>query len=309
MPALSGSYPRMEWLNYHHLLYFHVAAREGSIARASEQLRLAQPTISGQIKLLEDRLGERLFERAGRGIRLTEMGRVVFRYSEEIFGLGRELLDTVKGRPSGRPVRLLVGVSDVVPKLIVKKLLEPVLRGPDPVQLFCREATPKDLMASLAMHELDVVIADAAIGANSGVRVFHHLLGESTVDIFGTKKLASLYKKGFPKSLDGAPLLFPSESTHLRRALEQWFEQIDSSPKMIAEFEDSALLKTFGQDGLGLFAAPTAIAAEIERQYDVVSLGTAKGVVERYYAISAERKIKHPAVVAISENARQDLFA
>lgn len=299
----------MEWLNYHHLLYFHVAAREGSIAKASEQLRLAQPTVSGQIKLLEERLGEQLFERAGRGLRLTEMGRVVFRYSDEIFGLGRELLDTVAGRPSGRPARLVVGVSDVVSKLIVKRLLEPVLRGPEAVQLFCREETPKQLMASLALHELDVVIADDTIGAGGNVRVFHHLLGESTIDIFGAKKLASRYRRDFPRSLDGAPMLLPSESAHLRRSLEQWFERLRVNPVLVAEFEDSALLKTFGQDGLGLFAAPTAIAAEVERQYGVVSIGTAMGVVERYYAVSAERRIKHPAVVAIQEAARSDLFA
>lgn len=299
----------MEWLNYHHLLYFHVAAREGSIARACEQLRLAQPTVSGQIKLLEESLGEPLFERAGRGIRLTEVGRLVYGYSQEIFGLGRELVDTVKGRPSGRPLRLVVGVSDVVPKLIVKRLLDPVLRGAHPVQLSCRDDTPKQLIAALALHELDVVIADATIGVNSGVRVFHHLLGESAVELFGTEKLVRPLKKSFPSSLDGAPILLPSESAHLRRSLEQWFERIHVRPRLIAELEDSALLKTFGQEGLGLFAGPSAISAEIQRQYEVVSLGVAKGVVERYYAISGARKIKHPAVVAISESARQDLFA
>jgi len=298
----------MEWINYHHLLYFWVTAKEGSIARAAEKLRLAPPTISGQLKLLEEQLGEQLFEREGRGLKLTEMGRVALRYADEIFGLGRELLDTMKGRPSGRPARLVVGVSDVVPKLIIKRLLEPVLTGPDAVQLICREESPKSLLASLALHDLDVVISDAPIGVGSNVRVFHHPLGESSVEIFGTKKLAAQYRRGFPKSLDGAPVLLPTDTSALRRSLDQWFEKHGVQPRVVAELEDSALLKTFAQDGLGLFAAPTVVAREIERQYEVVSVGKATGVIERFYAISVERKLKHPAVVTISEHARNDLF-
>ena len=298
----------VEWLNYHHLLYFWMVAREGSIAQASKQLLLAQPTITGQIRALENTLGEKLFSRSGRNLVLTEVGRLVYRYANEIFSLGRELTDVLKGRPAGRPVRLLVGVSDVLPKLIAYRLLQPALALPEPVHIVCHEDHPERLLADLATFGLDVVLTDAPVGSSARVRVFSHLLGTCGVSFFGAWSLAAKYRKRFPASLDGAPFLLPLENTTLRRSLEQWFDAQGIRPQVVGEFQDSALLKVFGQAGIGLFAAPTVIENEVRRHYGVSVLGRTESVTERFYAISVERKLKHPAVVAISEAARQTLF-
>lgn len=299
----------MEWINYHHLLYFWTVARAGSIVKASEELRLAQPTISGQIRTLEDTLGEKLFTRVGRNLVLTDVGHVVYRYADEIFGLGRELLDTLKGRPSGRPIKLHVGISDAMPKMISHRLLQPALALEGPVQLICREDKTERLLAELAVHGLDMVLTDAPIAGAARVRAFNHLLGECTVSFFGTTELARQYKRDFPRSLEGAPLLLPTDNALLRRSLEQWFESLGVRPRIIAEFEDSALLKVFGQHGAGLFPAPSALESEICEQYHVRSIGRAEGVIERFYAITVERRIKHPAVAAISVAARSELFS
>jgi len=298
----------MEWLNYHHLRYFWTVAREGSLVAAGKVLRLSHPTLSAQIHALEDQLGEKLFVRVGRRLALTEMGRVVYRYAEEIFSLGREMVDTVKGRASGQPLRLNVGIADVVPKLVVRRLLQPALSQSEPVRLVCHEDSYEKLLADLALHTLDIVISDAPVPPGSSVRAFNHLLGETGVSFFGTKSLASSYRRGFPKSLNGAPLLLPLESMTLRRSLNQWFERHDIKPKVVAEFEDSALLKVFGADGVGVFSAPTVIEADVSRQFGVQVLGRAPEVRERFYAISVERKLKNPAVVAISEGARYETF-
>jgi LysR family transcriptional activator of nhaA len=298
----------MEWLNYHHLLYFWVVAREGSIARATKQLRLAQPTISGQIRRLEEALGEKLFSRQGRSLRLTEIGRVVYRYADEIFGLGRELQDTLRGAPAGRPLNLVVGVADVVPKLIARRLLEPALRLAEPVRLVCREDKPDRLLADLALHELDLVLADAPVSPSLRIRAFSHLLGECHVVFLAVPALAAAHRRGFPRSLDGAPLLLPTENTMLRRSLDAWFTSHGIRPRIAGEFEDSALLKEFGQTGLGIFPVSSVIAKEIQAQYQVRPVGRLRDVRERYYAISVERRLQHPAVVAISEEARQKLF-
>jgi LysR family transcriptional activator of nhaA len=298
----------MEWLNYHHLLYFWTVAREGSVTRAGEQLRLAQPTISGQIKALEDALGERLFDRSGRRLVLTDIGRVVYQYAEEIFSLGRELQDTLKGRPTGRPVRFTVGVADAVPKLVAYRLLLPALSLPEPVHVVCREDKPERLIAELAAHSLDLVIADSPLGAGAKVKAYSHLLGETPVGIFGAEALAAAHRRGFPRSLEGAPLLVPTESSSLRRSLDQWLDAEGIRPRVVGEIEDSALLKTFGQAGLGLFPAPLAIEAEVRAQFGVRLVGRLDAVRERFYALSVERKIKHPAVLAISEAARRKLF-
>ena len=263
----------MEWLNYHHLLYFWTMARQGSLARASAELRLAQSTISGQIRALEDSLGEKLFARRGRRLVLTEMGRVVFRYAEEIFSLGRELRDAVKGRPVGRPLSLMVGVADVVPKLVARRLLEPALKLPEPVRLICREDKPERLFAELAVHNLDIVLADAPIDPSIRIRAFSHLLGECGIVFFGTAKLAAAHRRNFPESLDGAPVILPTENTTLRRSLDQWFAARGIRPRVVGEFEDSALLKVFGQVGMGLFPASSVIADEVQRQYQVRPVG------------------------------------
>lgn len=299
----------MEWVNYHHLLYFWVVAREGGLVPAGKVLRLSHPTLSAQIHSLEDRLGEKLFAKSGRKLELTEMGRVVFRYADEIFTLGREMLDTVKGRATGRALRLDVGVVDVVPKLVVRRLLHPALGLSEKVHLVCYEDSFDKLLSDLALHSLDIVISDSPVPPGSSVRAFNHLLGESSVSFFGTKELVKKYKRGFPGSLNGAPVLLPLENTTLRRALNQWFDRHEIKPHVVAEFEDSALLKVFGADGEGLFPGSAVVENEVMSQYGVQLLGRIDEVKERFYAISAERRLKHPAVVAVSDAARQSLFA
>lgn len=299
----------MEWLNYHHLLYFWTVAKEGSIAKACDKLLLAQPTISGQLRQLEDSIGEKLFRRAGRGLALTEVGQVVYRYAEEIFGLGRELQDVLKGRPRGRPARLMVGISDFVPKLIAYRILRPALMLPEPVQLICHEDTSERLLAELAEHRLDVVLSDAPVSSMIRVKAFNHALGECGITFFAAPSLAEQYAKRFPGSLNNAPMLFPIEGSSLRRGLDQWFETRDIRPVIAGEFKDSALLKTFGQAGIGVFPAPTVIEKEVKEHYKVQIIGRMTDVTEHFYAISIERKLKHPAVLAITEAARERLFA
>jgi LysR family transcriptional activator of nhaA len=298
----------VEWLNYHHLLYFWLVAREGGLAGAAAHLRLAPSTISGQIHALEESLGEKLFTRTGRRLVLTEMGRVVFGYADEIFTLGRDLREAVKGRPVGRPLNLVVGVTDVLPKLVAQRLLEPAIKISVPVRLVCREDKHEQLLASLAAHDLDVVLSDAPIGPAMRVRAFNHLLGECGVVFFATPAIAAAHRRRFPSSLDGAPVILPTENTTLRRSLDQWFAARGIQPRIVREFEDSALLKVFGQAGMGIFPVSAIIAREVQRQYQVRPVGRADEVRERFYAISVERKLKHPAVIAISEVARQRLF-
>jgi LysR family transcriptional activator of nhaA len=298
----------MEWLNYHHLLYFWMVAKEGGITKASAQLRLAHPTISGQLRQLEEALGEDLFNRVGRRLELTEMGRMVFEYADEIFTLGRELMDTVKGRPTGRPVRLTVGVVDALPKLAVRRMLEPAMRGPDPVRLVVREDSPERLLAELAMHQLDVVLADTPIGPGSSVRAFNHELGSCGTLFFAAPSLRARLEGEFPKCLDGAPFLMPYRQSAMRRQLEQFFEEHEISPLVVGEFQDSALLKTFGADGVGVFAGPAILEPSVRRMYEVEVIGRSDAVREHFYAWSVERKLKHPAVLALSAAARTELF-
>jgi LysR family transcriptional activator of nhaA len=299
----------VNWLNYHHLRYFWAAAKEGGVTRASEKLNISQPTVSAQIRDLEHALGAKLFARSGRRLVLTDVGRVVFRYADEIFGLGRELVETVKGGAIGRPPRLTVGLANVVPKLIAYRLLEPAFALDPPVQVVCHEDRPERLLAELAVHELDLVLADSPVGAGLSVRAYNHLLGECGVAVFATEKLAAAHRSGFPRSLDGAPFLMPAPGTTLGRSLAEWFDAQSIRPRIVGEFEDSALLKVFGQGGRGLFPAPAAIEAEVMREHGVRRVGLVESVRERFYAISVERKLKHPAVVAISGAAREKLFA
>lgn len=298
----------MAWLNYHHLLYFYTVAREGSVARAAEVLHLTQPTVSTQVRMLEQALGERLFERRGRGLALTDAGRVAYRYAEEIFALGREFQDVLGGRPTGRPARLAVGIADAVPKLVAFRLLDSLRHMPEPPTLVCRDDAPERLLAALAAHEVDLVIADTPPGPATAVRVYAHLLGECGVTVFGAPELAAAHRRRFPRSLDGAPFLLPTEQAALRRQLDQWFDQHELRPSVRGQFADSALLKTFGQAGVGLFAAPTAIEAEVRRQYGVRVVGRIDEVRETFYAITAERKVKHPAVAWLTESAHTRLF-
>ncbi len=298
----------MDWLNYHHLLYFWMVAREGTILRAAEKLHIGQPAISTQLRSLEESLGQKLFRKSGRTLELTETGRTVFRYADEIFSLGREMLDTLRGHPAGKPVKFIVGVVDVMPKLMARRLLEPALRLSDDLRLICVEDTLENLLGELILHKVDIVLSDSPVSAAFKVRAYNHALSESAVGLFATKDLARRYRKGFPQSLNGAPILLPSTSSAIRRSLDSWLESRDLHPRVRAEFDDTALLKAFGQTGEGLFPGSLAIQDEITRQYEVELVGEMQGVREHFFAISAERKIKHPAVLAISRTARPDQF-
>lgn len=296
------------WLNYHHLLYFWTVVEEGGVSKAATKLRLSQPTISAQVRLLEESLGERLFQRQGRTLALTDTGRIVFRHADEIFGIGRELIETLRGRPPGRPQQLAVGVANAVPKLIVCRLLRPIARLPVPVHLVCREDSAEQLVSQLALHELDVVIADTPAPPHVRVKVFNHLLGESDTAFFAPAALAAKLRRRFPKSLPDAPMVLPSADTALRRDLNAWFESSGLRPRILAEFEDTALMKAFAHDVGAVFPAPVAIEKDISRVYGVRVIGATSAVRERYYAISAERRLKHPGVLAITDAARDGLF-
>lgn len=298
----------MEWLNYHHLLYFWMVAKRGSIARACEELRLAQPTISGQLRALEESLGEKLFARQGRRLVLTEVGQVVYRYADEIFTLGSELTDVLKGHPRNRPMRLIVGVSDLIPKLIAYRILQPALALKGGVLIECYEDTPEKLLVGLSAHDFDLVLTDAPAQSAARVRVFNHLLGSSGVALFASPPLANFYRKRFPTSLSGAPFLLPMKNSAFRQILDQWFETHSIRPRSLGEFQDTALLTMFGQAGAGIFAAPLAIEREVRSRYRVAKLGDLGARVTEYYGISAERRIKHPAATVIAEVARHKLF-
>ena len=299
----------MEWLNYHHLYYFWSVAREGSISRASERLRLAPSTISAQVSKLEEMLGDKLFRRVGRNLEMTETGRIVFRYADEIFSLGREMLDTVRGRPVSGPLRLVVGIVDALPKLVVRKILEPALQLPEQIRLICHEGKEEQLMAELSVHGLDIVLTDIPVKPGLSVKAYSHLLGECGISFFAVDRLASGLLKDFPLSLDGAPMLLPSPMSSLRGSLDQWFDSIDIRPMIIGEFDDQALLKVFGQAGDGVFAAPSVIEEEVQQQYNVTLIGNTNSVREQFYAISVERIIKHPAVAVIQKAASSSIFA
>ena len=291
-------------INYKHLHYFWVVAKQGGIARASETLHITPQTISGQISLLEDSLGEALFQKAGRNLELTETGRVVLSYADEIFSLGGELEDAVRNMPSERPLTFKVGVADVVPKTIAYRLLSPALELPDPVRLVCKENSLDVLLADLALHKIDLVIADSPIPPGVNVRGFNHSLGESGVSFMAAPVLAKTFRRDFPHSLDGAPLLLPTDINVVQSRLIQWFDGLHIHPRIVGEFDDSALMKVFGQAGKGVFVVPSAICEEVAEHLGVVIIGSTEEVREQFYAISFERRITHPAVAAITKTAR-----
>jgi LysR family transcriptional activator of nhaA len=298
----------MEWLNYHHLLYFWTVAREGTIARASETLLLAQPTISEQIRSLEDSLGVKLFQKQGRNLILTDAGRVAYQYADEIFTRGREMSDVLRGRAVGRAVRFTLGIADVVPKLIAYRLILPALKLPQPVRLVCREGKPDKLLSQLAIHELDLVISDAPLDPSIRIQAFSHLLGQSGLSFFAHPRIAKRSKARFPKCLDGLPFLMPADNTDLRRSLEHWFDSQGVRPVVVGEFEDSALAAVFSEAAVGAVATPTPTEAQVKRQYGLSLLGRTRDIVESFYAISLDRRLKHPAVIAISEFAHSSIF-
>jgi len=298
----------MEWLNYHHLFYFWAVVHEGSVASASKKLRLSSSTISAQVGRLEEALGGKLFRRVGRNLEPTDLGRMVFRYANEIFFLGREMMETVRGRPVAGPLSLRVGIVDVLPKLIARKILEPALSLSESVYLVCHEDKEERLLAELAIHNLDLVLSDSPIRKGLNIKAYNHLLGDCGVTFFAERSLAMRFRADFPKSLHGAPILLPFDNTVMRGGLERWFESVQLRPMIAAEFEDSALMKEFGQNGHGIFATPSVIEKEVQRQYNVEVVGRTEAVRERFYAISYERIIKHRAVAAISDAARKGFF-
>ncbi|MEJ2180805.1 MAG: transcriptional activator NhaR [Gammaproteobacteria bacterium] len=291
-------------INYKHLHYFWVVAKQGGIARASERLHLTPQTISGQISLLEEQLGEDLFIKSGRNLELTDTGRLALSYADEIFSLGNELEETIHNLPSDRPLVFKVGIADVVAKSIAYRLLAPALELPDPVRIVCKENDLESLLAELALHRIDLVIADGPIPPGVNVKGFNHALGESGISFMAVPALAKTLRRRFPQSLDGAPLLIPSEINLVRPRLFNWLDSLRVYPRIVGEFDDSALMKAFGQAGAGVFIVPTAIADEVAKQFRVAKVGDTEDVLEQFYAISVERRISHPAVATITETAR-----
>jgi len=294
----------MKTLNYNHLYYFWMVAREGSVVKAAEELMLSQPTISTQIKDFENAIGQRLFDRVGRGLTLTDAGRVAFNYANEIFSLAQELINALEDRPAGRPQKLAVGILDVIPKPVVQQLLEPVQHLSPPVRLICREDKADRLLADLAARRTDVVLSDSPISTAVHAQGFNHLLGECGVSFFATTSLANRYRVGFPKSLNGAPLLLPTDHTAVRRELNLWFERKRIHPVVVAEFDDSATMRVFGQSGQGIFPVPSLIDEQLQRDRTIKLVGRTQDVRARFYAISLDAKPKHPAVAAICQAAR-----
>ncbi len=297
----------LDWLNFHHLLYFRAVAREGGIVKAARVLHVSPPTVSAQVKQLEEQLGDRLFLRTGRSLVLTDLGRTVLGYADGVFDLGEELKAAVRLGDDTMPERFTVGLSMAVPKLIAHRLLEPALETDHPIELVCVEDSPESLLGSLATYSIDLVLSDAPRGSQVAVRAFDHLLGECGVSFFASEALAARFAPGFPRSLDGAPMLLPTPHAALRTALEHWFQDLSIRPRTVASFDDSALMKVFGSTGAGVFPAPSAIEQEVLRQYGTRLVGRTDAVRERFYAISVERRLRHPAVLAISEGARERL--
>jgi len=298
----------MEWLNYHHLFYFWTVARDGSIIKASETLRLAPPTISEQIRSLEESLGVKLFEKQGRSLVLTDQGRVAYEYAEEIFTRGRELTEVLSGGTAERRPPFTIGIADVVPKLIAYRLILPALQLPDPIRLVCRDGDPDKLIAQLAIREIDLVISDAPLDRSIRIQAFTHMLGQSGITFFAHPRLAKQLKGRFPRCLDGLPFLMPADNTDLRRSLEHWLDVQGVRPIIVGEFEDSALASVFSEAGAGAFVAPTPTEAQAKRQHGLSVLGRTRDIVASFYAISLDRRFKHPAVIAISEIAHRSVF-
>jgi LysR family transcriptional regulator, transcriptional activator of nhaA len=295
-------------LNFRHLYYFWVVAKEGSVTRAAERLDVAIQTISAQLGLLEQSVGKSLLAPQGRRLVLTEAGRVALGYADQIFLLGEQMQEALMSTDIDRAMRLTVGISDSVPKLISSRLLEAALSLPERVKLVCYEDNFESLLGDLSVHKLDVVLTDRPVPSGTTLRVFSHLLGESEVMLFGVPELAKKYRTKFPSSLNGAPLLLPTRNNAVRGRIDHWFEAHELRPNVVGEFDDNALLNTFGRSGLGLFPASSALAASVEEQFGAIPVGELAQVREQFYAISNERKIKHPAIEAILSEIHGKVF-
>lgn len=292
-------------LNFHHLRYFWMVAREGGLRPAAEKLHVSAPSISAQIRELEEAVGERLFRRSGRANVLTDAGQLVLRYAEEIFSLGRELSNAIRQQPTARALRLHVGVADSFPKLVTLQVIAPVFALPQAVHLIFREGKLEDLLGQLVAHRLDVVLADEPAPSSLKVRVYNHPMGESGVTICATAKLAQGLRKNFPRSLHGAPALLPAEGTGLRRSLERWFQQIGVVPRIVAEFEDAALMKVLASDGHGFIPVPTLVAHEAVERFALKIIGATEKCRDQFFAITPERRIHHPALAAITRRGQE----
>jgi LysR family transcriptional activator of nhaA len=294
----------MDWVNFHHLRYFWAVAREGGLRRAAEKLHVSAPSISAQIRELEESLGERLFRRVGRANVLTDAGQVALRYADEIFNLGQELANAVRQRPTAKALRLHVGVADSFPKLITHQILQPVFTMAQPVRVICREGKLDDLLGQLIAHRLDVVLADEAASGAQKVRVYNHRLGECGITFCAAAALAPRLRRGFPRSLHEAPALLPAESTGLRRSLEKWFQTIGVVPRVVAEFEDLSLMKVMASDGKGFIPVPSAVMEDAAERFSLRIIGTTQKCKEEFFAITVERRIHHPAVAHLTQAAR-----
>jgi LysR family transcriptional activator of nhaA len=294
----------MEFLNYHHLRYFWVVAKEGGLTRAAAKLHVSQPTISEQIQALEDALGEKLFQRGGRRLVLTDAGQHVLTYAEEIFSLGQELVSSVKQQPSSRPLRVNLGVADALPKPVAYHILEPIFRLPQPVRISCWETKLSDMLVELAAYRLDLVLADEPASSGVAARVFNHFLGECGVTFCAAPHLAAKLRRGFPKSLNGAPALLPMSNSGLRRSLEKWFQATGVRPRLVGEIEDPALVFILALHGLGFIAVPATVAREVAAQFGLRAIGRTEQCQQQFYAITSERKLVHPAVLAITSTAK-----
>lgn len=298
----------MKELNFKHLRYFWMVAKTGSIARAAQQLHLAPQSISGQLSEFEERLGVDLFRRSGRNLELTDSGRRILSTAEEIFALGDKVLETLRDDDRPQPMPFRLGIADSVSKFMVYRMIEPALELGDTVRLVCREGRLATLLADLAIHKLDMIIADRPMPSNLNVRGFSHLLGESGLTVFASPHYAKSLCGSFPDALRHARFLMPGEDVAIRPKLVEWFETQKLRPQVVGEFDDSALIKAFGQAGAGCFVAPSAIAAHVCEQYQVVELGSIDSVVEQHYAITTERRVTHPAVVRIVRSAREAVY-
>jgi len=297
----------VEFLNYHHLRYFWAVAKEGGLRKAAEKLHVSQPTISAQIAALEGVLGEKLFRRGGRALALTEGGHRVLSYAEEIFSLGQELLDAARQRPTAHALRVHIGITDSLPKLVSYEIIKPIFKMEQPIQAVCREGKAVDLLSQLAAYRLDIVLADEPAPSSLPIKVFNHLLGECSVTFCAERKLAATLKRKFPRSLNEAPVLLPAGNAALRQSLEKWFQAVGIRPRVVAEFDDPALMKVAAADGLGFFAVPTLVVKEAVARHALQIIGRTEECRQQFYAISAERKLTHPAVVAITSKARTEL--
>lgn len=297
----------MDWLNYHHLRYFWTVAKEGGLQRAADRLHVSTPSISAQIRELEEALGVKLFRRSGRRNVLTDAGQIALRHAEEIFGLGNDLVSALRQRPTERALKLHVGVADSLPKLVTYEILRPALELPA-VHLVCREGKIDDLLAQLGAHRLDIVLADEPASSSVKFRAFNHRLGESAVAFCAAPALAARLRRGFPKSLDAAPALLPIEHTPLRRALEAWFRARKVAPRVVAEFEDLALMKVMAAQEQGFVPVPSIVRREAVDRYGLREIGAAENCRLEIFAITAERKITHPAITLLTDHARRLVF-